>query len=82
MRLQNNMREPLHYKHEVTLYVPYFLKADGRSYPTFTYSMEYASTDEQMAWAAKPYGVFELRGTFDATTPPILSYLTEHGNGD
>jgi hypothetical protein len=80
-----NTQEPIHYKHEVVVYVPYFLQNDPLEfpyYPTFVWSMENATSDEQMAWSMEPYGVFELKGTFDATTPPALDYLTEHGNGD
>jgi hypothetical protein len=79
--MKYDIHEEVHFQHEVTYYVPYYLKTDD-GYPTFEYSMSEATTDEQMAWSFEPYGVFELKGTFDAKTPPLLDYLTEHGNGD
>jgi len=84
MRSPKEFYESIHYDHDVVYYVPVFFRNDGDFpyYPGFTHSMEYATTDEQMAWSFEPDYVLELKGRFNAKTPPILDYLTNHGNGD
>lgn len=73
--------ESIHFQHDVTMYVPVFLKTDD-GYPHFEYCMSDATSDEQMAWSYEPHYVLTLTGKFDAKTPPLLDYLTEHGQGD
>lgn len=82
--MKKEFYESIHFKDEVTYYVPVFFRNDETfpGYPSFTYSMEDATTDEQMAWSFEPDYVLKLTGTFDAKTPPILDYLTNHGQGD
>lgn len=70
-------RKPIYFGHDVTYYVPVFQKDfedDGElcGYPHFIYSMENASTDEQMAWSFSPDYVLTLKGYFDATTKPLI----------
>lgn len=69
-------REPVTFKHPVTVYVPVFQKDfddEGNLlyYPTFEYSFSSATTDEQFAWSLEPDYVLELNGEFNATTKPL-----------
>ena len=61
----SNCKEPIHYKHDVTVYVPCYQKNN-----TFVYSLADADKDEQMVWAMKPDYVLVLTGIFDATSDP------------
>lgn len=91
--------EQIHFKHDVTYFVPCFIINPGdikqslitgeyglphNGYPTYTYNMASATTDEQMAWSFEPDYVLELKGTFDAKTEPWFSpdIYDKHGNGD
>lgn len=71
-------REPITYEHDVVKYVPVFQKdfndetGELLFSPTFEYSMEYATSDEQMAWSFEPDYVLELHGHFKATTKPLV----------
>jgi len=70
-------RKPVHFKHDVIVYVPVFqtdFEANGKlnGYPAFKYSFSDATQDEQMAWSMGPDYVLELRGHFDATTKPLI----------
>lgn len=69
--------KPITFKHDEVMYVPVFQKNFDENgmplfSPTFSYSMAYATHDEQMAWSFEPDYVLVLRGTFDATTKPFL----------
>jgi hypothetical protein len=69
--------KPIRYNHESVYFVPVFqknFKDDGTPEysPTFTYSFELCTSDEQMAWSFEPDYVLVLKGTFDATTQPFI----------
>jgi hypothetical protein len=64
-------RQPFHYCHDVTLYVPCFQDNTNPEYPTFYYSTKDATVDEQMCLAEEPDYVLVLQGKFDAMTKPV-----------
>lgn len=70
-------RKPITYKHPVKVFVPVFQKdfdhnGDLLYSPSFIYSWEFATEDEQMAWVGNPAFVMELNGEFNATTKPLV----------
>jgi hypothetical protein len=69
--------EPIHYKHEVTVYVPCF-ETNEAGYPSFNYSYADATSDEQMAWSMNPDYVLVLKGTFDAKTQPFSKEIVKY----
>lgn len=74
--------EPIHFKHDVIMYVPVFVIKDELGYPTLSLAYDLITDDQQMAASFDPYYILTLSGEFDCTSPPVLDYLSTHGNGD
>lgn len=64
----------IHFQHDVTIYVPCYQKNpknENDGYPTFTYNLAEASSDEQLAASFEPDYILKLTGKFDAKTKPF-----------
>lgn len=83
--------DSIHHEYEVIYYIPCFQVNPGYQYqfkssihdshPSFEYSMEHATTDEQMAWAMNPDYVLKLSGKFSAKTQPFDGEILRFNRG-
>ncbi len=75
--------EAILFNHKVVYYVPCYQTnpPDEPGYPSFTYRMEEATSDEQMAWSMKPDYVLKLTGTFNAKTQPFSEEVYHFNRG-
>lgn len=70
-------RKPITYEHDAIVYVPVFQKDFDKEgnllySPTFEYSLANADHDPELVASMKPDYILELRGTFKATTKPLV----------
>lgn len=79
----NKKFDPLHYKHNVTVYVPCFQKNptnDNDASPSFEYCLGDGSSDINEALSLKPDYVLVLKGEFNAMTQPFDLNIVRHNN--
>lgn len=77
---KNSIKESIHYKHDVEVYVPCFeiKPSNENESPTFKYSMSDATSDPQMAASMNPDYILVLKGVFDAKTQPFDYEVLKH----
>lgn len=72
------MRESIHYKHNVRVYVPCFEVTNDVGSKTFQYSYSEAGEDLELVLSSQPDYVLVLNGCFDAKTQPHDPEIVEY----